>query len=60
MLGQPSVAMTLDTYADVFDDDLDAVATASNDARWSLVTAKTQSIPRGEELLQSRVPIEGD
>ncbi|MEO6605075.1 MAG: site-specific integrase, partial [Aeromicrobium sp.] len=28
MLGHASAAMTLDTYADLFDDDLDAVATA--------------------------------
>jgi integrase len=30
MLGHASAAMTLDTYADLFDDDLDAVATALN------------------------------
>lgn len=28
MLGHTSAKMTLDTYADLFDDDLDAVATA--------------------------------
>lgn len=33
MLGHASAAMTLDTYADLFDDDLDAVATALNHAR---------------------------
>lgn len=33
MLGHASAAMTLDTYADLFDDDLDAVATALNEAR---------------------------
>lgn len=32
MLGHASAAMTLDTYADLFDDDLDAVAVALNDA----------------------------
>ncbi|WP_344204500.1 tyrosine-type recombinase/integrase [Aeromicrobium alkaliterrae] len=32
MLGHKSAAMTLDTYADLFDDDLDAVAAAMNDA----------------------------
>ena len=32
MLGHASAAMTLDTYADLFDDDLDAVATRLNDA----------------------------
>jgi integrase len=33
MLGHASAAMTLDTYADLFDDDLDAVATALTHAR---------------------------
>ncbi|MFN3949140.1 tyrosine-type recombinase/integrase [Microbacterium sp.] len=32
MLGHASAAMTLDTYADLFDDDLDAVAAHLNDA----------------------------
>ena len=32
MLGHASAAMTLDTYADLFDDDLDAVASKLNDA----------------------------
>jgi integrase len=31
MLGHASAAMTLDVYADLFDDDLDAVAIALND-----------------------------
>jgi integrase len=30
MLGHASAAMTLDVYADLFDDDLDAVAVALN------------------------------
>jgi integrase len=33
MLGHASAAMTLDTYADLFDDDLDAVASALDQAR---------------------------
>jgi hypothetical protein len=33
MLGHASAAMTLDTYADLFDDDLDSVAIALDDAR---------------------------
>ncbi|KQV07058.1 site-specific integrase [Leifsonia sp. Root112D2] len=33
MLGHASAAMTLDTYADLFDDDLDAVAIALNQAK---------------------------
>lgn len=32
MLGHKPAAMTLDVYADLFEDDLDAVATAMNDA----------------------------
>lgn len=32
MLGHASAAMTFDTYADLFDDDLDAVASRLNDA----------------------------
>ncbi|WP_288076302.1 site-specific integrase [Rhodococcus sp. (in: high G+C Gram-positive bacteria)] len=35
MLGHASAAMTLDVYADLFDDDLDAVANALDDARAS-------------------------
>ncbi len=35
MLGHASAAMTLDTYADLFDDDLDAVAAALDQARRS-------------------------
>jgi integrase len=33
MLGHASAAMTLDRYADLFEDDLDAVATALHQAR---------------------------
>jgi integrase len=33
MLGHASAAMTLDIYADLFDDDLEAVATALEEAR---------------------------
>lgn len=33
MLGHASASMTLDTYADLFDDDLDAVAVALTRAR---------------------------
>ena len=32
MLGHKSAAMTLDVYADLLEDDLDAVAVAMNDA----------------------------
>ncbi|WP_409141915.1 tyrosine-type recombinase/integrase [Cellulosimicrobium sp. RS] len=37
MLGHASAAMTLDVYADLFDDDLEAVATALDDARTAAV-----------------------
>src|SRR5436305_15189991 len=33
MLGHASAAMTLDVYADLFDDDLDTVSVALNEAR---------------------------
>ena len=33
MLGHASAAMTLDTYADLFDDDLDTLATALDRGR---------------------------
>jgi len=37
MLGHASASMTLDTYADLFDDDLDSVATALDQARRSSI-----------------------
>ena len=40
MLGHASAAMTLDTYADLFEDDLDAVATALDQARKKASVAK--------------------
>jgi integrase len=45
MLGHVSAAMTLDIYADLFDDDLEAVATALHDARLLENVAKMR--PRG-------------
>ena len=33
MLGHASAAMTLDVYADLFDEDMDAVAASLNNAR---------------------------
>jgi hypothetical protein len=38
MLGHTSAAMTLDTYADLFDDDLDSVAAAINAAATPCIT----------------------
>jgi len=40
MLGHASAAMTLDIYADLFDDDLEAVATALHDARSREIVGK--------------------
>jgi integrase len=40
MLGHASAAMTLDVYADLFDDDLDAVAIALNDGAANSVVVK--------------------
>ncbi|MEL5990750.1 tyrosine-type recombinase/integrase [Microbacterium phosphatis] len=40
MLGHASASMTLDTYADLFDDDLDGVATALDQAKRAAVVAK--------------------
>ena len=40
MLGHASAAMTLDIYADLFDDDLEAVATALHDARFREIVGK--------------------
>jgi len=40
MLGHASASMTLDTYADLFDDDLDQVAVALDHARSETVVAK--------------------
>lgn len=45
MLGHASASMTLDTYADLFDDDLDSVATALDQARRAAVVAGM--LPRG-------------
>ena len=45
MLGHASAAMTLDVYADLFDDDLDAVAQA-------LDTAARRFVDRGDHLAE--------
>jgi integrase len=50
MLGHASAAMTLDTYADLFDDDLDAVATRLND-QMPLV-----ALPSGSQTRYARPP----
>jgi hypothetical protein len=40
MLGHASASITLDVYADLFDDDLDAVAIALNNAAMRSTVAK--------------------
>jgi hypothetical protein len=54
MLGHASAAMTLDVYSDLFDDDLDAVATA-------LVVAREKSaqnvLTHGHPVVQLTEPI---
>lgn len=45
MLGHASAAMTLDVYADLFDDDLEAVAVALDDARSVQVVSKLRPKP---------------
>ena len=47
MLGHASAAMTLDIYADLFDDDLEVVATALHDARLRENAHKTGNDPAG-------------
>lgn len=50
MLGHASAAMTLDTYADLFDDDLDAVAVALNNARRESIEVKLKSKTSDQEI----------
>ena len=51
MLGHTSAAMTLDVYSDLFDDDLDDVATALDRAAHASVAAPTQpQFPNGSGL----------
>ncbi|WP_414673176.1 hypothetical protein [Lacisediminihabitans sp.] len=45
-VGHASAAMTLDVYADLFDDDLDAVAVALNDSA-AAATGKVRANPPG-------------
>jgi integrase len=49
MLGHASAAMTLDVYADLFDDDLDAVATALDQAKRSSSVVTVLSRERDRE-----------
>jgi integrase len=49
MLGHASAAMTLDVYADLFDDDLDDVATRLDEARRAASVVNVLSRARGRE-----------
>jgi integrase len=49
MLGHASAAMTLDVYADLFDDDLDAVAAALDRAKRATDVVKVLSRERDRE-----------
>lgn len=56
MLGHASAAMTLDTYADLFDDDLDYVAAALSRARQDRVVTIHEAAPA--PTLSSEAPAE--
>ena len=45
MLGHASAAMTLDVYADLFDDDLDTVTKAMSQARTKQGVGKLWAVP---------------
>lgn len=49
MLGQASAAMTLDVYADLFDDDLDTVSVALNLARSKAILGGTRMKDASDE-----------
>ena len=51
MLGHASAAMTLDTYADLFDDDLDYVAEALSRARHTQRTIVIPESPRDDRMI---------
>ena len=44
MLGHASAAMTLDVYADLFDDDVDAVSAALDQARTTAIVSKPRPL----------------
>ncbi|WP_261799200.1 site-specific integrase [Microbacterium wangchenii] len=55
MLGHASAAMTLDTYADLFDDDLDYVAQALTSARHAAVVVVQEQQERGAPTRPSAI-----
>lgn len=56
MLGHASAAMTLDTYADLFDDDLDNVAEALSRARHTQRTIVIPETPRDPRMIGPAEP----
>jgi integrase len=56
MLGHASAAMTLDVYADLFDDDLDTVSAALNDARAKSIVGKLWANGASRESENPRIP----
>lgn len=52
MLGHASAAMTLDTYADLFDDDLDYVASALSRARKATIIVRESDAPGADSGLE--------
>lgn len=56
MLGHASAAMTLDTYADLFEDDLDSVAEALNLARSAAIVANMLPTELNEEKQRPQLP----
>ena len=62
MLGHAPAAMTLDVYADLFDEDLEAVSTALNTARSAAIVAiplPPAGVPSGGVALLPRKVAEG-
>ena len=56
MLGHSSAKETLDTYSDLFDDDLDGVAVALNDRGAALSVGKVWARDVREPKLNGRAP----
>ncbi|TAJ48955.1 MAG: site-specific integrase [Herbiconiux sp.] len=57
MLGHASAAMTLDTYADLFDDDLDAVSEALDQARAKSIVGKMWANGTAPETIVTPLPL---
>ncbi len=57
MLGHEKASMTLDTYSDLFDSDLEAVAEQLSAARAEHLTASTRPTPGGGEDCESKTAV---